>query len=81
MTTMDKKPGSQARVEIGPNGTDVYNPEGVVVMHIDAPDDFHLTEDFACQWADEAYIRGYVEGYNHMMLGLPAKYREGDTVR
>ena len=81
MTTIDRRPGSQARVEINPNGTDVYDADGVVVFHIDPPDDFQLAEPVYCDLANDAYVRGYVEGYNHREIGLPEKYREGDTVR
>lgn len=81
MTDIVRRPESQARVEIGTNGTDVYDADGALVMHLDAPDDFQLAEPVYCNLADEAYIRGYVEGFNHSQLKLPAKYREGDTVR
>jgi hypothetical protein len=73
--------GSQARVEIGSDGTKVFDADGNQMMHLKPPDDFFLDEPVGCQWADEAYISGYAEGFNHGQLGLDPKYREGDTVR
>lgn len=81
MTDVVRRPGSQARVEIGSNGTDVYDADGEVVLHIDPPDDYQLAEPVYCELADAAYIAGYVEGYNHRQVGLEPRYREGDTVR
>lgn len=80
MTDTVRRHGSQARVEINPNGTDVYDADGVVVLHIDPPEDYQLAEPVYDELLGDAYVRGYVEGYNHREIGLPAKYREGDTV-
>jgi hypothetical protein len=81
MTEVVHRVGSQARVEIGPDGTDVFNPDGIVLLHIDPPEDYQLAEPVYSELVDEAYIKGYVEGYNHRQIGLAPKYREGDTVR
>lgn len=81
MTAIDGRPGSKARVEINPNGTDVYNADGAVILHLDPPEDYQLSETVYETLVNEAYVRGYVEGYNHKEIGLAPKYREGDAVR
>ena len=77
MTAIERRPGSQARVEIGSNGTDVYDADGHLIMHINAPDDYHVEDGFH----DELFIAGYVAGFAHGQSGMNPKYKEGDTVR
>ena len=73
--------GPKAHIEIGVSGTDVFDANGAVILHLPAPDDFQLAEPVRCELMDQAYIAGYVEGFNHNQIGLEPKYKEGDTVR
>lgn len=70
------------RVEISANGTDVFDPSGELLMHLDPPDDFTTVSppDMKSEH-DRIYIDGYNMGFAHAEAGLAPWYKEGDIER